>query len=768
MTAPHFRQPRTTSARLLARASLAGIASLAGSGPLSAQAAPPSDPAPLISAAGQALAEGSPFRASRTLAPLLTAPHGRDPALVLLAARAASRWDGWATVVRLLRAEPWLDRLEDGEGRALLARALVERSDDALGDARAAAAGAPAEVLGPRLVTLARAFDRANLLDSAALTYRRAAVLLPSIGDWLRLRAAGVTADSAERAAIYREVSLAAAEPRIRWTEALALDRIGNPAGAAPLYESLGATLAAVRLRLRAAPDSSGLDAIRRELVGALTPRLAPDDARDAVALLDATFAPLTAQEELVVARRAAALDRLSRAADGFGRAAKRTPLRDADRLIYGTVLARLGRHPEAIGVLATIRDRELRPQAEFLRAKSLLRSGPRGAGLAALRRVAAAPVSDTATAATAAFLLADLLVDDGNDTGARVAYLAVARRFPGTSRGARAAFQAALLEFLHGSARVAASEFGALAERSADRSEGIAALYWSGRALLAVRDTTGARARWKAVAERFPNSYYAIPSASRLGLPGPTAAAAAELPAPDDGVGAALDRGALLERIGLRVEARFEFDRVGRDAENGSGGLLPAATAFLARGLAARAYHLALRVEPRGTSLDGAIQRLLFPLPMAAELADEAHRVGIDPLLVAAVMRQESGFDPQARSAADARGLMQVLPSLGASLARAEGVPDWDTALLYQPDINLHFGVVHLNQALRRAPRLEAALAAYNAGSKATEQWLALPGAANDPEVFIERIQFVETRDYVRRILRNLAIYRALYPAWP
>ncbi len=768
MTTRYLRQLRTTFARLLARASLAGIAGSAGSGPLSAQPAAPSDPAPLISAASQALAEGSPFRASRTLAPLLASPGGRDPALVLLAARAASRWDAWATVVRLLRGQPWIDRVEDGEGRALLARALVERGDDALADARAAVTTAPTEMLGPRLVTLARAFDRANLLDSALLTYRRAGVLLPLVGDWLRLRAAGVTADSAERAALYREVTLAAAVPRIRWTEALAQDRTGSPAGAAQLYESLGATLAAVRLRLRAAPDSTGLAAIRRELVGALTPRRAPDDARDAIALLDANFSSLTAQEELVVARRAAAVDRLFRAADGFGRALKRTPPRDADRLTYGTVLARLGRHREAIAILAAIRDRELRPQAEFLRAKSLLRTGPRAAGLAALRRVAAAPVSDTATAATAAFLLADLLVDDGNDGGARVAYLAVARRFPGTTHGARAAFQAALLEFLHGSARVAASEFGMLAERSADRSEGIAALYWSGRALLAARDSTGARVRWKSVVERFPNSYYAIPSASRLGLPGFAAGVAAAVPARDDGVDAALDRGALLERIGLRVEARFEFDRVARDAENGSGGLLAAATAFLARGLAARAYHLALRAEPRGASPDGAVQRLLFPVPLAAELANEAHRVGIDPLLVAALIRQESGFDPQARSAADARGLMQVLPSLGAALARAEGVADWDTSLLYQPEVNLHFGVVHLNQALRRYPRLEPALAAYNAGAKATEQWLALPGAANDPEVFMERIQFVETRDYVRRILRNVAVYRALYPAGP
>ena len=110
----------------------------------------------------------------------------------------------------------------------------------------------------------------------------------------------------------------------------------------------------------------------------------------------------------------------------------------------------------------------------------------------------------------------------------------------------------------------------------------------------------------------------------------------------------------------------------------------------------------------------------------------------------------------------------MQVVPSLGASLARAEGIRDWDPVLLYQPEVNLHFGLLHLADALRRFPHIEPALASYNAGSRPANQWLALPGAAADPEVYIERIQYVETRDYVRRVLRNLAVYRVLYPTGP
>jgi soluble lytic murein transglycosylase len=178
--------------------------------------------------------------------------------------------------------------------------------------------------------------------------------------------------------------------------------------------------------------------------------------------------------------------------------------------------------------------------------------------------------------------------------------------------------------------------------------------------------------------------------------------------------------------------------------------------------GYTARAYKLAQR------SGDSSLVRMAFPIPRRADLFDEARIAGVDPLLAAAIIRQESGFDPQARSAADARGLMQVVPSVGAAFARTDGLKDWDVTLLYQPEINVHFGLTHLAGSLRRSPYLVHALAAYNAGTRAADDWLSLPGVKGDPELFIERIQFAETRDYVKRILKNLATYRALYPVTP
>jgi soluble lytic murein transglycosylase len=658
-------------------------------------------------------------------------------------------------VVRLLDGETWLDGYQGGSGRALLARARVERGEDAVADARAAVSTSPEGELGHRVVTLARAFDRARLLDSAARAYRRAALLLPTVSDWLLLRAAGVSADSAERRALYHEVTLPAAVPRIRWTEALARDRSGDQVGAARLYDSLGATVSAMRLRLGVAPDAASRAGLRTELVASLTPALSPEDTRTVVELLDRNFSPLRRAEELAVARRAAAADRLARSAQGFARAA---PLADSDRLTHGTVLARLGRHPEAIAVFRSIKSGELLAKSGYQRARSLLRIGTRDAAMAALRQVFDSRTGDSATAASAGFYRADLLVDSGDEGAARAAYLEVAKRFPGTSHGSRAAFQAALILYLQDDAGGAARELRALTEQPGDRTEATAAMYWSGRAMQAAGDSAGARARWQTVIDRFPSSYYAVPAAVRLGVP-PTAVTADSLPPPDAEVIATVERGALLERLGLRVEARFEHDRVSRSAESAPATLQAVAAAFSTRGLTARAYRLATR------SGDAALQRLRFPLPQISGFLDEAREAGIDPLLAAALIRQESGFDPGARSAADARGLMQVLPGVGAALAHADGLREWESALLYEPELNLRFGLQHLAVALRRFPSLEPALAGYNAGTRAAERWLRLTGAKADPEVYIERIQFAETRDYVRRILRNLAVYRALYP---
>ena len=133
----------------------------------------------------------------------------------------------------------------------------------------------------------------------------------------------------------------------------------------------------------------------------------------------------------------------------------------------------------------------------------------------------------------------------------------------------------------------------------------------------------------------------------------------------------------------------------------------------------------------------------------------------------MAALIRQESIFNPVATSPAGARGLMQIMPAVGRLLARSAAFPLWDPVLLYQPDVNLELGTRHLAELVRRYPQAVRSLAAYNAGAPRVELWAAKVGMA-DEELFAERIPYRETRDYVRIIQRNEDMYRALYGLHP
>ena len=157
---------------------------------------------------------------------------------------------------------------------------------------------------------------------------------------------------------------------------------------------------------------------------------------------------------------------------------------------------------------------------------------------------------------------------------------------------------------------------------------------------------------------------------------------------------------------------------------------------------------------------------QLMFPQPYWKELVANSGANSLDPYLVASLIRQESEFNPGAISPANAYGLMQLLPSVGKSLASKHGIKHFSTSQLLDPSINLELGTINLKQAIDRyGGQVEYALAAYNAGDTPVRQWLASNDYKDVPE-FVESIPYSETREYVQAILRNREIYRALYPA--
>jgi soluble lytic murein transglycosylase len=154
----------------------------------------------------------------------------------------------------------------------------------------------------------------------------------------------------------------------------------------------------------------------------------------------------------------------------------------------------------------------------------------------------------------------------------------------------------------------------------------------------------------------------------------------------------------------------------------------------------------------------------LLFPLPYRAELTADARRRGLDPFLVAGLVRQESEFNPGAVSRSHAYGLTQVLPGTGRQFARSAGVGRVTVRVLTQPAANLRIGTAILRSTLdQNGGNLEQTLAAYNAGPNKVAEWLTW-NTYREPAEFVESIPYFETREYVQAVLRNAEMYRRLY----
>jgi Soluble lytic murein transglycosylase and related regulatory proteins (some contain LysM/invasin domains) len=149
----------------------------------------------------------------------------------------------------------------------------------------------------------------------------------------------------------------------------------------------------------------------------------------------------------------------------------------------------------------------------------------------------------------------------------------------------------------------------------------------------------------------------------------------------------------------------------------------------------------------------------LRFPIHHADLIQREARKNGLDPAWVAAEIRAESTFNPRARSQANARGLMQLLPSTAAAVARRLGLPWNGPDSLYDPETNIILGTAYLREKEEMYGKPYVAIAAYNAGPTPTARWLS-QRPDMDPDIWIETISYRETREYVARVLAFSVIY--------
>jgi len=735
-----------------------------------------------LNEARQAVEQGRHWHATRLLRDLArTSEVG--PEATLLAARADAGRGAWDDVARRLEGQPWLDSLAFGEGRALLARARLERGDN-LGAVVAFEAFLDYAIeRRPRVLAelgLARALERLDQGPEAAAAYQRAALAMPSLRPWTAIRAAEELAQTGDTVAVRAALVDVDYSHRRRMTEVEAYQQAGNSHAALDLLLDAADTPSGSRrrgeLHARAARiqlDWGDTTAAIGTLRGAI--RVAPSYSREAAELL-AELPERSAADYLAIAR---ALDRSGApapAARAYQRYLTMSSPAAQERvrlqLKIGELQFRAGQYWLAIEglerLIASKPGTATESRAAYLRARATYRRGWRREGRARLREVASR-YPGTSSALRSLTLLADLYDNAGDYARARTIYDELVRDYP-TSRSARTArFRLGIFDYLDGDHAAARRHFERARRLQSRGQIHVAASYWAARSALTLDDpglADDAEQLLRHVHARDPYGYYGFLAAARVGIdPWETLEDGPEPEAVDAVKIARLDLIGLLREAGLYQEAQAVLESVLEEAPQRPAALLGLSNALAARGFGQEAVRLGWRAHARLRGhWSATVLKAIYPLAFEEIILAEARAQDLPPYLVAAIARQESAFAPQVVSRAGARGLLQIMPETGRWWASRMGIRDYNRDALFHPEINVHLGTAYFADLNRRYGDLQLSLIAYNAGPTRARRWRQRPSYAIDPELFVEQIPFNETRTYVRNIQTQVRIYRHLY----
>lgn len=507
------------------------------------------------------------------------------------------------------------------------------------------------------------------------------------------------------------------------------------------------------------------------------------DEAKKQMEALGA--APLTWNEQETLADRYFAAGRYRDAADEYSALALSAPsgdLRDAVLVAAAASRMKFGRLTEAEA--EALPDTATESGARRLYILTELARGRNDT------QAQAAIVDEMTRRFPASPWLARALYSSGNmyllqnDYPHAIAYYEqLASRFPQSPHAAKCHWRAAWLNYQMGNYQEAARLMDEQIALYPGSSQVAGALYWRGRIYQDVEQRPQmAAAYYRAVADTFDHYYYADAARRRLAtLRGAEPVALATLsgirrqpippltddvPADDEHVikSKLLANAGLNEYIPLEIHSAEGSRRWGAFAE---------AEIYASAG---DAYHALISLERAIpfytaaplTAIPMSYWKILYPLPYWDTIRQSSARYGLDPYVVAALIRQESAFNPSAVSSAHAIGLMQLLPRVGRRMARETGTRYFQASDLLKPAVNIELGTRYLSQLVAEFnDRPEYAFAAYNAGTNRVNAWQAAFGSSAI-QVFVESIPFTETRNYVQAIVRNEAMYRLLYPLHP
>ncbi|NTX67676.1 transglycosylase SLT domain-containing protein [Myxococcus sp. CA051A] len=462
--------------------------------------------------------------------------------------------------------------------------------------------------------------------------------------------------------------------------------------------------------------------------------------------------------------------------------------------LAYGRALRKDRQHRRAIQLLSPVAEKcmsaEQRPQALYVLGYSQSVVDPKAAinTYATLAR----DYPEHGYADDALFFEAWLLQRTGQLDNALARYEETARRYPGGNFASEALFRAF---WLHSRREAPAEALAALeaVEKLPAASRTDEALwrsrYWRARVREPVPLTNAtALDDYEQLATERPATWYGMLARSRLALLAPERltrlapppGAGGDVPPPDEVW--PLPPGPL--RHDARFAAGVELIRLGQPgaAEEllavNSRGLAEAPARLLyqtvlrtGRKRAARQVaRESLRQEVQGplSAASRPVWEATWPLAFRNVIQRYARASKVDPDLMQGLIREESRFRPQARSATGALGLAQLMPATARQVASSLKLGEVGEAALLQPSQNVRLGSAYLGQLLNRfGGNMAYAVAAYNAGPGAVDRWRhALPQAELDE--WVEHIAFDETREYVKHVLGSYGAYKLLYKGEP
>ena len=390
--------------------------------------------------------------------------------------------------------------------------------------------------------------------------------------------------------------------------------------------------------------------------------------------------------------------------------------------------------------------------------------------------------------APTALLRAAEIGWAGGNRDGAITLYEQLAQLYPASDQAKQGLFEAGMRLRSEDPARAA----DLLAR--AGTAEGYV---WQGKLLAGIGDTEGARVAWEAAQRVEPGTFFALRGCELLtGRESLAASPAVQLPpfdsadralaaewvagafnlpgvsadlSPELAANPILQRGTELWAVGLWREARGEFDALHKQVRDNPAALLQLAFHYQSipvyRSSIFSATRLVFASNQALLTIPPAVLRLAFPVYYRDLLTTRAAENELDPLLVAALVRQESSFDPTNLSSADARGLMQLIPSTAQDVAGRLAWPDYSLDDLYRSMVSLAFGTYYLRaMADFQDGSTVGALLSYNAGPGAAQGWL--NDAGGDLDVLYQTIAYAETKTYLDVIYVNHFIYQFLYTA--